>query len=407
MTTSTSASTSASTAPSPAGPIEGLPTLSEPKTGADVLANVRALLPVIRQDADICQAQGHLTDRLTEGFRAAGTYRAGFSRANGGPEMSLADQTEMVEIVATADAGIAWNVCVLAATGFYAGRLSAQARAELYPHLDVPTCGSFHPKARAVQVDGGYRVTGTWKFGSGIRSAERILGGVEVETEDGEKVRKADGSVLTLGVWLPTEQVTLLDDWQVIGLRASASQGYQVDDVFVPADHSFDRFFTPTADAEPLNKHVDLPFYSMAGISVGIAQHALDLATAHLAGMRGRTPTERQLNLLGEAAGYVRAARSLLMDGVRAIDEAIFTPGVVPDEVTMARGDAPLAQEFTRVVIDRCGEIIGSSAIYECYPFERLVRDSTGLTAHASTWRSRWTSVGQAMVGAHTPQAGA
>ncbi len=82
-------------------------------------------------------------------------------------------------------------------------------------------------------------------------------------------------------------------------------------DVFVPESHSFDRLFTPTADAEPLNKHVDLPFYSMAGISVGIAQHAVDLCTDYLATMKGRKPSERQLNLLGEAATYVKAARTM------------------------------------------------------------------------------------------------
>jgi alkylation response protein AidB-like acyl-CoA dehydrogenase len=384
-----------------AAPTEGtteLPVLREPLTPADILANVQALLPWVAEDAAVCEAQGHLTDRLREGFRAAGTYRVGFSTEHGGPQMSLADQTRMIEIIATVDAGIAWNVCVLAATGFYAGRLAPEAYAELYPNLDTHTCGSFHPKAKAVQVDGGYRVTGTWKFGSGIRAAERILGGVEVETETGEKVRKEDGSVLTLGVWLPTEQVTRLDDWHVIGLRASASQGYTVTDVFVPESHSFDRLFTPTADAEPLNKHVDLPFYSMAGISVGIAQHAVDQSTAYLAAFKGRKPSERQLNLLGEAASYVKAARSMVIDGVSAIDEAIFTPGVVPDETVMARGDAPLAHEFTRIVIDRCAEIMGSQAIYERYPFEKLVRDTSGMSAHASTWRSRWQSVGSALV---------
>jgi alkylation response protein AidB-like acyl-CoA dehydrogenase len=133
----------------------------------------------------------------------------------------------------------------------------------------------------------------------------------------------------------------------------------------------------------------------MAGVSVGIAQHALDLATVHL---RDRKPTERQLSLLGEAGSYVRAARSLVLDGMRAIDEQIFTDGAVPDDLTMARGDAPMAQEFTRVVIDRCGEILGSSVVYDSFPFERLIRDSTGVTAHASTWRSRWTSVGQALL---------
>src|SRR5688500_3860551 len=100
-----------------------LPALREPRTAADILATVRALTPVVREQADATQAQAFLTDRRREALRAAGAYRVGFSRRRGGPEMSLTDQTRMVESVATADAGIAWNVAVLAATGFYAGRL--------------------------------------------------------------------------------------------------------------------------------------------------------------------------------------------------------------------------------------------------------------------------------------------
>ncbi|MFC8845315.1 MULTISPECIES: hypothetical protein [unclassified Micromonospora] len=373
-----------------------LPALREPLTSADILANVETLIPVVREEADATEADAALTDRMREALRAAGAFRVGFPKHRGGPAMSLTDQTRMVEAVATADAGVAWNMTVLAATGFYAGRLGDDAFAELYPTLDVPTCGSFHPKGRAVEVDGGYRVTGRWKFGSGVRAAERIVAGVEVE-RDGEKVRKPDGSVLTLGVWLPVDQVTLIDDWQVIGLRGSGSQSYAVTDAFVPGHHSFDRFLAPDPTAEPLNKHVDLPFYSMAGISVGVAQHAVDLATAQL-GSGVRQPTERQLHLLGEASTYVRAARSLILDGVRGIDERIFTDGMAPDDLTMARGDAPLAQEFTRTVLDRCAEILGSQIIYDSFPFERLVRDGTGITAHASTWRSRWTLVGRALV---------
>ena len=196
-------------------------------------------------------------------------------------------------MIARRDASIAWNATVLLATGFYAARLGDAAFAELYPDLDRPTCGSFHPKGVARQVEGGYLVTGDWKFGSAIRSSYHIVAGAEVVDAAGEPVRKDDGSQLTLGVWLPVDAVTLRDDWHTIGLRGSGSQGYAVTDAFVPAGHCFDRFFAPTADAAPLAKHVDLPFYSMAGISVGIAQHALDIALADLRSRPARPGARR------------------------------------------------------------------------------------------------------------------
>ena len=302
-------------------------------------------------------------------------------------------------MIARRDASIAWNATVLLATGFYAARLGDAAFAELYPDLDRPTCGSFHPKGVARAVEGGYLVTGDWKFGSAIRSSYHIVAGAEVVDAAGEPVRKEDGSQLTLGVWLPVDAVTLRDDWHTIGLRGSGSQGYAVTEAFVPAGHCFDRFFAPTADAAPLAKHVDLPFYSMAGISVGIAQHALDIALADLRSRPpARAPGERSLGLLGELDAYVRAARALVYECMARIDEAIFTPGVVPSAEVLARGDAPLANEFARVAVDRCADLVGSKVVYESHPLEQLIRDLTGVSAHASTWRSRWVDVGRTLV---------
>jgi indole-3-acetate monooxygenase len=370
----------------------------DPVSGAAILANIEDLLPIVSEEADGSSLLGRMTPRMGDALLRAGMYRVGFARHRGGPEVPLSEQTAMIELIARRDAGIAWNAAILAATGFYAGRLGDAAFAELYPDFDRPTCGSFHPRGRADVVDGGFRVTGSWKFGSGIHSSRYILGGVEV-FDGGEQVLKDDGSPLVLGVWLPREDVEILDDWQVVGLRGSGSCSYRVRDVLVPAAHSFDRYFTPDADAEPLNKLVDLPFYSTASIAVGIAQHAVDLAAA---GMAAKSPSgvtdTRRLALLGEAESYLRAARAVVYAGVARIDAAIFTPGVLPDASTMARGDASVAADLARRIVDLCAELVGSAAIYESTGFDRLLRDLAGVCAHASTWRSRWVDVGRTVL---------
>lgn len=369
-----------------------LATLADPADGAAILRNVAAILPIVRAEADESSRLGRLTDRLNDAFMRAGIYRAGFSKTRGGPEMPLAQQTRMVELVARVDGGCAWNVAVLAATGFYACRLGDAAFAELYPHLDLPTAGSFNPRGRADVTEGGYRATGTWRFGSGIHSARYVLGGCEV-FDGGEPVRKPDGSQLVLGLWFRTEDVEILDDWHVIGLASSGSSGYRVSDHFVPESHSFDRLFEPNPAADPLNRLVELPFYSMAGIAVGLAQHAVDLATDAL---RARPKVgERQHALLGEAQSLLRAARAVVYAGVERIDEVLFDEGGLPTPVDMARGDAPVATELARRIVDLCAEIVGSRVVYNAYPMERIMRDLVGLSAHASTWRSKYIDVGR------------
>ncbi len=369
-----------------------LASLSDPVDGAAVLSNVEAILPIVRAEADESSRLARLTDTLNAAFMRAGIYRAGFSKTRGGPEMSLEQQTKMVELVACVDGGCAWNVAVLAATGFYAGRLGDEAFAALYPHLDMPTAGSFHPRGRADVTQGGYRVTGTWRFGSGIHSARYVLGGAEV-FDGGQPVLKPDGSHLVLGCWFRTQDVEILDDWHVVGLSASGSSGYRVTDHFVPNSYTFDRYYTPKPNAEPLVKLVELPFYSMAGIAIGLSQHTVDLATESL---RSRPQVgERQYALLGEAQSLLRAARAVVYAGVRRIDEILSNEGGIPSPQDMARGDAPVATELARRIVDLCAEIVGSRVVYNAYPMERIMRDLVGLSAHASTWRSRFIDVGR------------
>ena len=108
-----------------------LASLADPVDGDTILGNVEAILPIVRAEAAESAKQSHLTEKLNDAFMRAGVYRAGFSKMRGGPELTLEQQTRMVELVANVDGGSAWNCAILAATGFYAGRLGDDAFAEL------------------------------------------------------------------------------------------------------------------------------------------------------------------------------------------------------------------------------------------------------------------------------------
>ena len=73
--------------------------------------------------------------------------------------------------------------------------------------------------AKAVAVDGGYRINGTWSFASGCRHATWLGGYCPIQEPDGTPRRRPDGSVEGRTMLFPAAQATIVDVWHVTGLR--------------------------------------------------------------------------------------------------------------------------------------------------------------------------------------------
>src|SRR5207253_2665780 len=65
---------------------------------------------------------------------------------------------------------------------------------------------------KAVAVDGGFQVTGRWRFGSGCQESEWMMANFEVSDADGVR-RNADGTpALYRGFFSPSE-CSIIDTW--------------------------------------------------------------------------------------------------------------------------------------------------------------------------------------------------
>ncbi|MFF2653700.1 acyl-CoA dehydrogenase family protein [Streptomyces sp. NPDC058045] len=387
--------------------------LRSPETADAVLANTEVVAPLVLAEADQCESQAYLSEELARVFRKAGFFQMGFPASRGGLEMSLTEQFTVVTRISRLDAGAGWNVGVLNAAGYYAGRLGKDAYQELYPTRDMPTGGSFHPPGRAEAVDGGYLVSGRWDWGSGTRTADHVVGGCLVY-RDGQPVRRDDGRQLLLGVWLPRDSVRFIDNWQSIGIRGSGSGSYEVTEpVFVPAGHTFDRNAPADPHADPLNKHVGLLFFPLTGVFTGLAQHVVDLTMTAVGARSGGdlsrldTATKQQL---GQAAAEVELIEEGILAVARRTDEAVFTPGRALDPVEEARLRITNSQagETLRHVLDLCVDLYGSRYVYRTDPLERVVRDAWGALAHFGAKRFHWAGFAEELLrgGAQAPSGG-
>jgi alkylation response protein AidB-like acyl-CoA dehydrogenase len=385
-----------------------------PDSASAVRANARAVLGLVAGEADAIESAGRLTDPVLRAFRAAGLFEMGFPRSRGGLEMRLVDQVSVVAEVARVDASAGWNIAVLNAGGYYAGRLGADAYRELYPTRDLPTAGAFHPPGRAEQVPGGYLVSGNWDWGSGSYHAERIVGGCQV-FDGGVPVLEDNGKQRLLGIWLPAGSVRLADNWRTIGLCGSGSTSYAVaEPAFVPAHHAFDREARPNPDADPLNKDVKIAHFPLTGVCLGLAQHAVDIALEAVRRRGDSPPDSATSQALGGALTEIDFCYAGILDIARRTDEVIFRPGETLDRVQTARMTAAntVAGNVLRRVLPICLDLVGARHVFETHPMQRVVRDATTALAHAGTRATHAGALATAVVddlraAATTPEADA
>ena len=195
-----------------------------------------ALRSVIRAYHDELEREQRLPKALVEQFHAAGFYRLVRPRELGGLQADPLTYLRTVELLAEGSGSVGWNLCNNNIAQLVTLGLPDGGIREIYgPGGDVAVAGTaVQGGGRAVPVDGGYRVTGRWPFGTGCQESPWMLGSFQIL--DGDQARRSpDGaSVYWRGVFHRAETQIVAGSWDVSGLRATGSFDWTVDDVFLP-----------------------------------------------------------------------------------------------------------------------------------------------------------------------------
>ena len=240
-------------------------------TDGEIGQRVEALLPAIRARGDEIASLRQLPRDLVDSLKGAGAFRMSMPATWGGPEMSLRRQVELIEAVAVADPSVSWCVMIGSDAGFYSAFLEDAVARELWRDLDDVTAGWVFPAGRAVPVDGGFRVSGRWQFGSGCTHADVIIGGCLIMGDVGSPAVGPDGLPVTRIVVARADQFEIMDTWYTTGLAGSGSNDYRCQDLFVPAEHTFS-FAEPVRRPGALYAFPGAFFANMQGVGLGLAR---------------------------------------------------------------------------------------------------------------------------------------
>src|SRR5262249_1887020 len=172
-------------------------------------------------------------------MHACGLFHMLLPVSLGGGAVDLVTFNQVVEAVAAADASPAWCLAQAVASSHSAGFLDPKIAREVFGARDALVAwGPPAGVAKAVAVAGGDRVTGKWHFASGSANAPWMGGHSTVFAADGEPRRDGTGNPVNRTMLFRKEQAHILDTWHVIGLRGTASNDYEVSELFVPEDYT-------------------------------------------------------------------------------------------------------------------------------------------------------------------------
>ncbi|MFE3059532.1 acyl-CoA dehydrogenase family protein [Nocardia sp. NPDC059239] len=356
----------------------------------EIMQRVRALGPVIAADAAEMEREQQLTANVLAALVDSGAFRIGFPASWGGPEMRLDQQVELLEELAYHDGSTAWNVTILADAGMFASLLPYEVARELYASMDMPTSATMHPIGRAERIEGGYRLSGTWAFGTGIRNCDLAVASFH-KYDDGQVVCGPDGKPQTWMAWVPKRVIETHDTWFTTGLNGSGSTGWSVSGYEIP-EHllfPFGELFEGAPERHRLMRYYAVFIANQAGVPLGLVKRALDELQEYLSAdaksHRGATLKSRTSVQVAfaEAHGLWQAARASTMSLFSEVSDALWADEPLSAAQEAALTSAPIiTARLCWQAMDLIMEIFGSRSILQTEPYERIFRDMATAVRH-------------------------
>jgi 3-hydroxy-9,10-secoandrosta-1,3,5(10)-triene-9,17-dione monooxygenase len=396
------------------------------KSGADILSapvaddrdfavvasRVNGLLPQLRQRAVRTEELRRLPSETERDLHRAGLFKIVQPKRVGGLELDYVALLDCAELLARADASVAWNLANLASHHWMLGMFDKRAQDRVWDKdADALIASSFiFPAGRAKKVEGGYRLRGSWPFSSGVASCEWNMLASVVSSDD-----DADGIEYRIFL-VHKDDYRVLDTWDAAGLRGTGSNDVEIRDAFVTeamtvAVNDLAGGPTPGSAVNP-NPLYALPVFSLfpyvlSGVALGNAQACLD---DYVDLTRHRVSTYNRAKLgdfqstqikIAEASAKIDAARLIMRQNcIAAMVDA--RRGHIPDMAakTRFRRDGAYSVNLCTEAVSLLFSASGARGLFTTGVLQRQFRDAHAINSHiAFNFDAAGTNYGRVALG--------
>lgn len=375
----------------------------------ELTERAQALVPVLRERAPRTEELRRIPDDSIRDLHASGLFRMLQPKRVGGSELSYEAIVELTAIIGRGCGSTAWVLANLANHHWMLALWPRDAQNEIWGASADALVGSalMFPAGHAERDGKGFRLSGHWKFSSGIDACDWcMLGGI---------TSSAEGELPQYYVFVvPKADYNIIDTWHVAGLRGTGSKDVEVSDIFVPAHRALtvEQMKGGVAPGGETAALYRLPVFDMfpyvvAGAALGIAQGAIEEFSADI---RHRITAYSTTLLadyattqarLGHAASAISAAERILIGNcLEAM--ALAAANAVPtrDQKIRMRRDGAYAAHLCTEGVDLLFGAGGGEFLYNQQVIQRSFRDIHAANSHyALAWDIATTMAGKSLLG--------
>ena len=374
----------------------------------DYLQAARDLGPLLDSEAAQIERDGRLTPAVVRSFIDAGLFRMLAPRNYGGGELDLPIYDLVIEEIAKHDGSAAWCLSQSASTGMTAAYLDEKTGYALTGNRDDVLAHSHGPGCQAVSVDGGYRVSGRWTYGTTSHHSTWLGGDAMIMGTDGNPELLPNGRRRMVTAYFPAKDAAIVDSWNVSGLRGTGSDTFVAEHLFVPNERVLPM---PRGDALLPGPLYACPMRwgyasGFASVALGLARAMLDayedLASNKTARVAVRVLRESGVVQAdaGRMEARLRSARALLRETMLSVwDEIERTPVATLDQRVRVRLATTHAIQECSLVADAVHRAAGGNAIQRDGAFDRRFRDMHAVTQHVQGNQVHYEATGQYYLG--------
>ena len=372
----------------------------------DLIAKAEALVPALKARTEKAEADRRLPEETVVELSDSGLLNICVPARFGGYEQPWDVLCRVSHILARGCGSQAWCANIYNDHCQLLGGFPLEAQEEVWgPGKPARISASIAPEGKAKHVSGGARLTGRLRYSSGVDHAHWVIAGGMI-VDDGKPPQRAYFLV-------PRREITIIDDWHVVGLAGTGSKSFVVDDVFVPQHRILDgvHYDEGTGPGTSVNTaavyrmpRFDVAGTSFAAVALGIAETFLAEYVANTRGRRnvlGLVAEQQGAQIgVGVSAAELMAAERLIF-GVARDAMAVLERGerLDSEQRQRTRLGAAYGAQLCLSAMQRLFNAAGAGALFTESTLQRLMRDLYAVAAHrALTWDACSSGYGAMML---------